>query len=120
MSNVWLALALVGTFLTIFLLGVIVDMLMRERRRPVALLESQIGQVTDSVDLRQQELEGNAFDRAVMPTARRIGRTCGLYWRVSTCLPTRSERSCSRRFVIRPPLLVTTRVTNASSSSPPQ
>lgn len=74
MSNVWLALALVGTFLTIFLLGVIVDMLMRERRRPVALLESQIGQVTDSVDLRQQELEGNAFDRAVMPTARRIGR----------------------------------------------
>jgi tight adherence protein C len=74
MSNLWLALALVGTFLTIFLVGVIVDMLMREKRRPVTLLESAVGEVTDSVDLRQEELEGNVFDRAVMPTATRMGR----------------------------------------------
>ena len=59
MSNLWLALALVGTFLTIFLVGVIVDMLMREKRRPVTLLESAVGEVTDSVDLRQEELEGS-------------------------------------------------------------
>jgi tight adherence protein C len=74
MSNLWLALALVGTFLTIFLLGVIVDMLMRERNRPLTLLQSQVGTVTDSVDLRQQELEGSAVDRVLMPTAKRLGR----------------------------------------------
>jgi tight adherence protein C len=74
MSSLWLALALVGTFLTIFLVGVVIDMLMRERNRPVTLLESQVGQVTDSVDLRQQELEGSAIDRMIMPSAKRLGR----------------------------------------------
>jgi tight adherence protein C len=74
MSSLWLALSLVGTFLTVFLVGVIVDMLMREHRRAVTILESQVGQVTDSVDLRQEELEGSAFDRAFMPTARKLGR----------------------------------------------
>jgi tight adherence protein C len=74
MSNLWLALSLVGTFLTIFLIGVAIDAALRERRRPVAILESQVGQVTDSVDLRQQELEGSVVDRMLMPSARRLGR----------------------------------------------
>jgi tight adherence protein C len=74
MSNLWLVLAMVGTFLTIFLVGVVIDALMRERHRPVALLQSQVGQVTDSVDLRQQELEGSAVDRMIMPSVRRMGR----------------------------------------------
>ena len=74
MSNLWLVLAMVGTFLTIFLVGVVIDALMRERNRPVALLQSQVGQVTDSVDLRQQELEGSAVDRMIMPSAKRLGR----------------------------------------------
>jgi tight adherence protein C len=74
MSNLWLVLAMVGTFLTIFLVGVVIDALMRERSRPVALLESHVGQVTDSVDLRQQELEGSAVDRMLMPGAKRLGR----------------------------------------------
>jgi tight adherence protein C len=74
MSDLWLVLSLVGTFLTIFLVGVVLDMAMRERRRPVTILESQVGQVTDSVDLREQELEGNVFDRAVLPAAARLGR----------------------------------------------
>jgi tight adherence protein C len=73
MSSLWLALAMVGTFLTIFLVGVIIDALLRERHRPVALLQSQVGQV-DSVDLRQQELEGSAMDRLIMPSIRRMGR----------------------------------------------
>jgi tight adherence protein C len=75
MSSLWLALTLVGTFLFIFMLGVILDMLLRERNRPVALLESSVGQVTDSVDLRQEELEGSAVDRMLMPGAKRIGKT---------------------------------------------
>src|SRR3972149_6849428 len=74
MSNLWLVLGMVGTFLTIFLVGVVIDALMRERNRPVALLQSQVGQVTDSVDLRQQELEGSAVDRLIMPSVRRMGR----------------------------------------------
>ena len=74
MSNLWLALALTGTFLTIFLIGVVLDMLLRERNRPVAILQSQVGAVTDSVDLRQEELSGSAFDRMLLPSARRLGR----------------------------------------------
>ena len=74
MSNIWLALALVGTFLTIFLVGVIVDMLLREKNRAVTILQTSVGQVTDSVDLRQQELEGSALDRVLMPGVRRLGR----------------------------------------------
>jgi tight adherence protein C len=74
MSSLWLALALVGTFLAIFMVGVIIDMLMRERNRSVAILESQVGAVTDSVDLRQQELEGSLLDRMFIPTAKRLGQ----------------------------------------------
>ncbi len=74
MSELWLAVALVGTFLTIFLVGVLLDMLARERRRPVAILESQVGHVTDSVDLREEELKGSLVDRVLVPFGLRIGR----------------------------------------------
>jgi tight adherence protein C len=73
MSSLWLALTLVGTFLTVVLVFVVVDMVVRERRRPVTLLESQLGQVTDSVDLRQQQLEGSIFERLVIPGMKRVG-----------------------------------------------
>ncbi|HEY7661038.1 MAG TPA: type II secretion system F family protein [Actinomycetota bacterium] len=73
MSDIWLVLALVGTFLTIVLIGVIVDMFVREKNRPMTLLQSQVGQV-ETVDLRQQQLEGSAVDRIVMPGVKRIGR----------------------------------------------
>jgi tight adherence protein C len=49
-------------------------MLMRERNRPVALLQSQLGPVTDSVDLREQELQGSVLDRVLLPTAKGLGR----------------------------------------------
>jgi tight adherence protein C len=75
MSELWLAIALVGTFLTIFLIGVIVDMAMRERNRPQALLQSAAGTiVSDSVDLREEQLAGNVFERSLMPSAGRVGR----------------------------------------------
>lgn len=75
MSNMWLALALVGTFLTIFLLGVIVDMLVRERNRPLTLLQSHLGTVEGPVDLRSQQLQGSILERVFLPGARKIGRT---------------------------------------------
>jgi tight adherence protein C len=77
MSSIWLALALIGTFLTIFLIGVIVDMLQKERNRPMALLQSHLGPVTDtsSIDLRQQEMEGSALERIFLPAGKKIGRS---------------------------------------------
>ena len=75
MSELWLAVALVGTFLAIFLVGVIVDMAMRERNRPQALLQTAAGTiVTDSVDLREEQVSGNVFERTLVPTAGRVGR----------------------------------------------
>jgi tight adherence protein C len=74
MSSLWLALALVGTFLGIFLIGVVVDIALRERNRPVALLQSQLGTVTGPVDLRQQQLQGSALERILLPGAKHLGR----------------------------------------------
>jgi tight adherence protein C len=74
MSSLWLAITLVGAFLAIFMVGVLLDMFMRERNRTVTLLETSLGQVTDSVDLRQEELSGSALDRIVLPTAKRLGK----------------------------------------------
>ncbi|MGH2637257.1 MAG: hypothetical protein ACRDHU_14075, partial [Actinomycetota bacterium] len=73
MSSLWLALSLVGTFLTIFLVGVIVDMFMREKNRPMTILQSQLGPV-EAVDLRQEELKGSMLDRVFMPAAKGMGR----------------------------------------------
>ncbi len=75
MSSLWLALALVGTFLTIFMVGVVVDMLLRERNRPVTLLQSQLGQVPDAPDFRTNpQLEGSVLERVLMPGVKRLGR----------------------------------------------
>lgn len=73
MSSLWLALSLVATFMTIFLVGVIAEMFMREKNRPITLLQSQLGPV-EAVDLRQQELQGSMLDRVFMPGAKRLGR----------------------------------------------
>jgi tight adherence protein C len=74
MSSLWLALALIGTFLAIFLIGVVVDIALRERNRPVALLQSQLGTVTGPVDLRQQQLQGSALERILLPGAKHLAR----------------------------------------------
>ena len=66
MSNLWLLLAMAGTFMSVLAVFVIVDMRARERNRPVAILESQIGPVEGVVDGRSN-LEGSAFERIVMP-----------------------------------------------------
>lgn len=73
MSEIWLLVALVGTFMTIFLVGVIVDMGARERSRPMTLLEAQIGHVSDSVNLRDEELRGSAVDRIFVPLGSWVG-----------------------------------------------
>ena len=75
MSNLWLVFALIGTFLTIMLIGILLDMLLRERNRPVQLLQAQVGTtVTDTVDLREEQLRGGFFERTLVPSAQRAGR----------------------------------------------
>ena len=76
MSNIWLMLALAGTFMSIMLVFVVADMRQRERNRPMALLQSQVGPVEGSFDLRKQ-MEGSAFHRIVMPGAKKVGRGIG-------------------------------------------
>jgi len=77
MSNLWLLLSLVGTFMGVLTVFLVVDMRARERNRPVALLQSQIGPVEGSYDLRKNQLEGSAVNRILMPGAKRIGRGIG-------------------------------------------
>jgi tight adherence protein C len=75
MSNnqVWLAVALVGTFLTIFMLGLVVDMALSKRRRYVSVLRSQVGDVSDSMtNLRRDQLNRSALERLVFPFAGKV------------------------------------------------
>jgi len=73
MSELWLVLAMVGTFLTVFLVGVIVDMAMRERHRPITILESQVGSL-DTHDFAERPLEGSAIDRIFLPIGKRLSQ----------------------------------------------
>jgi tight adherence protein C len=71
-SLIWLVLGMVSTFLFVLLAFVMVDMRQRERNRPVALLQSQVGTVEQSFD--QRSLEGSALNRVVMPGVKKIGK----------------------------------------------
>lgn len=75
MSNtLWLALALVGTFLTIFVIGVGIDAVLGERRRPLTLLKAHVGAQPEAVpNLREEQMQGSAMDRIIMPGATRAG-----------------------------------------------
>jgi tight adherence protein C len=72
-NQVWLALALIGTFLTIFLIGVVVDMVLSSRRRYVSVLRTQVGETADSIaNLREQQLKSSVLERLVFPFAGRL------------------------------------------------
>ena len=75
MSNnqVWLAVALVGTFLTIFMLGLVVDMALSTRRRYVSVLRTHVGDTADSIaNLRNEQLRRSALERLVFPFAGKV------------------------------------------------
>jgi tight adherence protein C len=75
MSNkqVWLAVALVGTFLTIFMLGLVVDMALSKRRRYVSVLRGQVGDMSDSMtNLRRDQLNRSALERLVLPFTAKV------------------------------------------------
>ena len=72
-NQVWLALALIGTFLTIFVLGVVVDMMLNTRRRYATVLQTQVGATPDSIaNLRQEQLKTSALERLIFPFAGKV------------------------------------------------
>jgi tight adherence protein C len=75
MSNnqVWLAVALVGTFMTIFMLGLVVDMALSARRRYVSVLRTHVGDTADSIaNLRNEQLRRSALERLMLPFAGKV------------------------------------------------
>jgi tight adherence protein C len=73
MSDLWLVLALVGTFGAILLTGFALDGVMNERKRAVRLLESQVSGTSD-VNLREQEMSQSFSRRALIPVLSAAGR----------------------------------------------
>ncbi len=70
MSDIYLLLALVGTFCAVVLAGFAVDYSLAERKRAVRLLEAQVGHMgTGGVptNLREQELQKSFSERALRP-----------------------------------------------------
>ena len=72
-DQVWLALGLIGTFLTVLLLALVVEMGLSSRRRYVSVLQTQVGDVSDSVaNLRQEQLAKSPLERLVFPLAGKV------------------------------------------------
>jgi tight adherence protein C len=72
-SQMWLALALIGTFSTIFVLGIVVDMMLNRRRRYTAVLQTQVGGTADGfTNLRDAQLKTSALDRLIFPFTGKV------------------------------------------------
>src|SRR5438552_5417353 len=77
MSDLYLGIALLGTFGSIILFAVAVDFGVSERRKAVRLLEAQVGQVMpirQGTSLREKDLSRSFVERAVVPFVGRVGR----------------------------------------------
>jgi tight adherence protein C len=72
-SQMWLAFALIGTFSTIFVLGIVVDMMLNRRRRYAAVLQTQVGDMADSfANVRHEQLKTSALERLIFPFAGKV------------------------------------------------
>lgn len=72
-NQVWLALALIGTFSTIFVLGVVVDTMLNSRRRYATVLQTQVGGTADSVaNLRNEQLKTSSLERLIFPFTGKV------------------------------------------------
>ena len=72
-NQVWLALALIGTFLTIFVVGVVVDMMLTSKRRYATVLQTQVGVTPDSfTNIREEQLRTSALERLIFPFAGKV------------------------------------------------
>ena len=72
-NQVWLALALIGTFSTILVLGVVVDTMLNSRRRYATVLQTQVGGTADSVaNLRNEQLKSSSLERLIFPFTAKV------------------------------------------------
>ncbi len=72
-NQVWLTLGLIGTFLTIFMVGLVVEMVLSPRRHYVSVLRTQVGNTADSIaNLREEQLKRSALERLMLPFAGKV------------------------------------------------
>jgi tight adherence protein C len=71
-NQVWLVLALIGTFLTIFVLGLAVEMSLSKRRRYATVLQTQVGDMPSIANLREEQLKTSSLERLVLPFAAKV------------------------------------------------
>ena len=74
MSEIWLVLAVAAAFFAVVLFGLAVESGTSEKKRAVRLLESQVSGSTESINLRDQELEKNFGQRVLVPVVGTAGR----------------------------------------------
>jgi len=71
MSSLYLPLALVATFSTVLVAGLVIDVVLARRRRAVDLLEAQVEHVT--VNLRERVLSRSFVERVISPLLTGLG-----------------------------------------------
>jgi tight adherence protein C len=71
MSDLYLVLALIGTFGAIIAVGVVAQTSMAERRRTLDILQANVGEVPN---MRTQELSQPMLDRVFVPFVEALGR----------------------------------------------
>ena len=74
MSEIWLVLAVASAFFAIVLIGLAVESGSSEKKRAIRLLESHVSGSTESVNLRDQELQKNFGQRVLIPVVGTAGR----------------------------------------------
>lgn len=73
MSEIWLVLAAASAFFAVVLAGLAIESGMSDKKRAVRLLESQVSS-SESVNLREQDLQRNFGARVVVPVVSKAGR----------------------------------------------
>ncbi|HEY6568291.1 MAG TPA: type II secretion system F family protein [Actinomycetota bacterium] len=75
MSEIWLVLAVASAFFAVVLAGLAFEQGSSDKKRAVRLLESQVGSSSsESINLREQELQKNFGSRVVVPVVSKAGR----------------------------------------------
>jgi len=75
-STLWLGLALIGTFFTVFMVGLLVEMVLSSRRHYVSVLQTQVGDTPETLaNLRDEQLRKSALERLVLPAAGKLIRS---------------------------------------------
>jgi tight adherence protein C len=73
MSEIWLVLAVASAFFAVVLAGLAIEGSMSDKKRAVRLLESHVGS-SESVNLREQELQKGFGSRVVVPVVSKAAR----------------------------------------------